>query len=157
MRAQAKAGRGCKRCGVLSHLASKTCEALCHSIPRCSVCHVGPVYAEGLCFECQGDAPRLDGMEGGMAQWITGDRLTADDRRDVLARFVYRMTFEARRQWPEAERQMLAGGWRMETLTDAQWLSSTTFAVRKDGRLDRRINHCSAGYQTNGKRAPEAR
>ena len=77
-------------------------------------------------------------------EWASGTELSAEDRRHVLAAFCHRMTVEAARQWPEHSRRMLAGGYRMRPFTDAQWLAFTRFAVRRNGRLDRRARHCSS-------------
>ena len=75
-------------------------------------------------------------------QELRGSELHPDDKRHVLASFIHRMTVETCRQWPEFAREMRARGYRMPDRTDSEWLESTFFRVRKDGRLDRRVRHC---------------
>jgi hypothetical protein len=73
----------------------------------------------------------------------TGNQLHPDDRAHVLRAYVHRMTAEAQQQWPEHAAYMKANGWRMPTTSDAEWLKQTRFAVRRDGRLDKRYQHCN--------------
>ena len=71
-----------------------------------------------------------------------GTDLKPEARRQVLDRFVYRMTNESIARWPEAARQMRVGGFRMPILTDAEWLARTEFATRKDGLLSNAVRYC---------------
>lgn len=77
---------------------------------------------------------------------VTGDQLHADDRRAVLAQYLYRMTVEAQRQWPEVAHSMRENGWRMPDRTDAEWLAATQFHVRRNGRLDARYSFCETSW-----------
>lgn len=76
-----------------------------------------------------------------------GSELSPEDRSHVLAAFVHRMTVEARRQWPDFARRMIAGGYRMPLKTDAQWLAETRFATDSLGRLDRRVSNCEQEHE----------
>lgn len=72
-----------------------------------------------------------------------GSLLHSGDKETVLNSFTNRMTHESVKRWPEASKRMLAGGFRMSLISDAEWLSSTTFAVRKtDRRLDEKSTYC---------------
>lgn len=78
--------------------------------------------------------------------YILGTELTTIDQQHVLSAFVHRMTTESRRQFPEFTRLMLSDGYRMPEKSDAQWLAETRFAVRADGRLDKRVKACCADH-----------
>ena len=80
-----------------------------------------------------------------------GTELHPDDRREVLEAYLYRMTTEAQKRWPEIARTMRAGGYRMPERSDAEWLAATAFCVRKDGRLHQGVRRC---YTTHSP-APE--
>jgi hypothetical protein len=73
---------------------------------------------------------------------MIGTQLHPEDRRHVLDAYLYRMTFESVRRWPQPARQMYAGGYRLPLISDAAWLACTSFRTTKRGRLDRRVNHC---------------
>lgn len=75
-------------------------------------------------------------------QTRTGKELHPADKRHVLAAYVYRMTHESVRRWPDAARTMREGGFRLPLLSDDEWLAVTEFRVRQDGRLDRRAKFC---------------
>lgn len=77
---------------------------------------------------------------------LIGTALHPDDKQHVLRAYVHRMTTETRAQFPDFTRYMLAGGYRMTERSDAQWLASTYFRVRTDGRLDKRARHCRTTY-----------
>jgi hypothetical protein len=77
-----------------------------------------------------------------MSQQVSGARLRSEVRQEALDRFIYRMTVESVRRWPEAARQMYAGGFRLPLITDLEWLERTTFTVRKDGRLNNAVHCC---------------
>jgi hypothetical protein len=68
-----------------------------------------------------------------------GTELHPDDRAQVLRQYVYRWTTDN----PQRS-QAWAGRVppRVRLLTDAEWLACTSFAVRKNGRLDRRARSC---------------
>lgn len=71
-----------------------------------------------------------------------GTLLHPSDRSHVLSSFIYRMTHESVKRWPEATMQMRDGGFRMSLISDEEWLASTRFAIRRDGRLDERSKRC---------------
>jgi len=75
-------------------------------------------------------------------RYIYGNDLHPDDRAAVLDRYVYRMTVESVQRWPDVALYMHRSGYRMPARTDAEWLLNTRFAVRRDGRLDRRARGC---------------
>ena len=77
---------------------------------------------------------------------IVGTLLSPEDQAYVLNAYVHRMTDESIARFPDFARRMRAGGYRMPARTDAQWLASTYFAVRKDARLDRRVSHCETKH-----------
>jgi hypothetical protein len=73
----------------------------------------------------------------------TGGRLHPDDRRYVLAAYVHRFTGNHKPAW--ASKPMPNGGsYPLQFADDADWLRNTHFAVRTDGRLDRRAKHCTS-------------
>jgi hypothetical protein len=103
---------------------------------------------------------------------IHGSRLTADQRRDVLARFVHRHTHENSRQSYGgrcvlcAQRpggnteiiipagQQAAGEVRkmwhehhIPAVSDVEWLADHAFYIRADGRLSERHRHCEPAYR----------
>jgi hypothetical protein len=73
---------------------------------------------------------------------LSGNELHPDDRKHVLDGWPYRMTVEARQRWPDATAYLLKHGYRMPLQTDAEWLATTDFVVRKDDRLDKRVRYC---------------
>lgn len=79
-----------------------------------------------------------------MAHTVSGLRLPPADQRHVLNAFIYRMTEESVKRWPEAARQMWAGGYRLPIISDQAWLACTLFWVKNDGRLDRRCRYCQS-------------
>lgn len=70
-----------------------------------------------------------------------GTELHPDDQRHVLSTYVHRHTGEHKPAWAKAE-------WKdgkpypVQFKDDAEWLANTRFAVKKDGRLNMRVNHC---------------
>lgn len=70
-----------------------------------------------------------------------GHELCADDQRYVLSAYVHRFTGDHKPAWANAE-------WKdgkpypMQFASDREWLENTRFAVRRDGRLDRRVKYC---------------
>ncbi len=69
------------------------------------------------------------------------------DRKYVLNAYVHRMTVENARRHREYAYGQLRGGFRMSVLTDEQWLASTLFVTRKDGRLDTRVHSCENNHR----------
>lgn len=61
-----------------------------------------------------------------------GDQLHADDRAYVLSAYIGRHTAQKRAYWAKPNTPV-------HFMNDSEWLSNTWFAVRKDGRLDRRV------------------
>jgi hypothetical protein len=76
--------------------------------------------------------------------WASGTQLHPADREQVLRSYMYRMTIENVRRNPQATATMLKGGYRAGLVSDATWLANTRFAVRKNGRLDQRSQHCES-------------
>lgn len=79
--------------------------------------------------------------------WIRGDKLPERLRSAVLRAYVYRMTHEARRAFPEATAQMLRGGYRLDPVSDADWLASKAFYVTRRGELSARHRFCISAEQ----------
>lgn len=73
---------------------------------------------------------------------ILGTQLHPADRDYVLSAYTYRGTVENFGRNPAQAKRMRDGGFRMPLISDAEWLASTRFAVKKDGRLDHRVNSC---------------
>lgn len=70
-----------------------------------------------------------------------GSDLHPADRAHVLRAYVHRFTGDHRPAWA---RKPLPNGEPapVQFASDADWLEHTTFAVRKDGRLDHRVRSC---------------
>lgn len=76
-----------------------------------------------------------------MPQTQNGTGLHPDDRRHVLAAFTHRHTGDHKPTW--ARNPMPNGqAYPVQFKDDADWLYNTEFYVRRDGRLDRRFDHC---------------
>ena len=75
---------------------------------------------------------------------LNGNQLRPEDQQAVLNSYPYRMTHESVVRWPEARRVMESGGFRLALISDQEWLECSRFAVRKDGRLDRRVRFCES-------------
>ena len=71
---------------------------------------------------------------------IPGNQLTAEDQKYVLAAYTYRFTGDHTPTW--AVKYKNEPTYPVQFKDDADWLANTTFAVRKNGRLDRRSHHC---------------
>lgn len=74
---------------------------------------------------------------------LRGNQLHPDDRKHVLAAFIYRQTFENQRA---NQADVKRAGSRLPLITDEQWLRITEFPVRKDGRLDSRVHYCETHH-----------
>lgn len=74
---------------------------------------------------------------------MRGVDLCPEDRAEVLAKYVYRVTVENELMRPEAVRQTRS---RMKRLSDAEWLMYTEFEVNEDGRLKRGARFCRTVY-----------
>ena len=72
-----------------------------------------------------------------MRRRTLGTLLHSADKAEVLAAYVYRNTVENRKVNEKAVQQAWSGK-APEPVTDAEWLATHTFAVKKDGRLDSR-------------------
>lgn len=81
-----------------------------------------------------------------MTRRTLGSLLHSADKAYVLSAFPYRMTHESVKQWPGVTEQMRKGGFRYSLISDDQWLSSTTFAVKKDGGLWLGRTHCEHDF-----------
>lgn len=72
---------------------------------------------------------------------VPGSELTQEDQRHVLSTYVHRFTRTNKPAWARAE-------WKdgkpypLQFASDKEWLRHTEFAVRNDGRLDKRHNSC---------------
>lgn len=101
---------------------------------------------------------------------ITGDKLSADTRREVLARFVHRWTHENARQThggkcpgceqsgnfprhaaPKGQigRQFTREEWHAHhtpLVSDAEWLATHAFHVTQSGRLSNRHSFAEPAY-----------
>jgi hypothetical protein len=85
----------------------------------------------------------------GIAQepdWRFGSELSPAVQRDALAVFVNRYTRTHRPPWTRgADPTKFPGGvYPLQFDSDADWLAHTMFAVRKDGKLDKRVRHCES-------------
>lgn len=68
-----------------------------------------------------------------------GSLLHPADKEHVLNAFHYRMTYESVARFPSATIK----DYRLTLISDAEWLSSTTFRVRKsDRRLHLGLKYC---------------
>lgn len=79
---------------------------------------------------------------------ILGTELHLDDRKYVLAAYVHRMTVKNYRANRAYFERQFARGFRCAPITDAEWLATTRFAVRRNGRLDGRVRSCYSGQYT---------
>lgn len=75
--------------------------------------------------------------------WVRGSELPERLRVAVLNRYVYRMTVESIRRWPEAAKTMRDGGYAMPPISDEQWLSEKAFYVTRNGELSERHRYCT--------------
>ena len=73
-----------------------------------------------------------------------GTDLRPDVRKEVLNAYGFRWTvdnYTRAVKWYDS-----LGMPQMELQTDEQWLAEHAFYTRKDGKLDRRYNHCVPAY-----------
>jgi len=76
-----------------------------------------------------------------MTTFTKGIDLTPDDQRHVLTSYTHRFTKEHRPKWATKE-------WKdgkpypVQFEDDQDWLANTSFATRKNGRLDHRFSEC---------------
>lgn len=77
--------------------------------------------------------------------WVFGDMLHPEDKKHVLNAYVYRMTFENIERHPRIAQYMWTNGYRLELIHDTEWLKKSRFAVRRDGRLDKRYRYINRG------------
>lgn len=78
---------------------------------------------------------------------IRGDRLKPETRAEVLRAYGYRWTHE------NETRARLWFGARVPTaplVSDAEWLRTHAFSVRKDGKLNQRARFCFPAYMADG-------
>lgn len=75
--------------------------------------------------------------------WVAGTRLTPRDQQHVLVAFVHRFT---KTHVPAWAKTALPDGrrYKPQFRDDADWLAHTRFAVRKNGALDMRAEHCES-------------
>lgn len=74
-------------------------------------------------------------------RWATGDKLCVQDQLYVLNRWTNRYTGQHTPQWVLQARKF-GRQYSVHFDSDDQWLQSSAFRVRKDGRLDKRYNKC---------------
>jgi hypothetical protein len=72
---------------------------------------------------------------------LKGNQLHPDDVRHVLASYVHRYTMTHRPAWANREDSKNC---LPQFKDDADWLANTEFAVKKDGRLDKRVKSCTS-------------
>jgi hypothetical protein len=72
-----------------------------------------------------------------------GHELHPSDQAHVLARYVHRFTREHKPAWAR-ELRFNGHPYPVQFASDQEWLENTRFAVRKDGRLDRRARFCQS-------------
>jgi len=70
-----------------------------------------------------------------------GSDLSHEDQKRVLARYVQRYTKEHKPEWANELRDN-GEAYPVQFEDDTDWLKHTYFTVRKDGRLDARVNFC---------------
>lgn len=70
-------------------------------------------------------------------QRANGSALTNEDRAFVLRAYVHRFTRQHRPAWAHSN-----PNYKPQFADDNDWLANTEFAVRKNGRLDRRYKGC---------------
>lgn len=76
-----------------------------------------------------------------LENFVRGTDLHPEDQKHVLAAYIYRYTREYVPAWatkPNGET------YPVQFASDADWLANTTFAVKTDGRLDKRVNRCES-------------
>lgn len=73
-----------------------------------------------------------------MNKFALGTSLTLSDRQHVLGAYCGRITGQHRPEWA------INTPYPLQFKDDSEWLSSTRFHVRKNGRLDHRFNTCES-------------
>ncbi len=74
----------------------------------------------------------------------TGNQLHTDDQRYVLSAFVHRFTAQHRPNWANKTIPNRPNYPAVQFASDAEWLANTRFAVRNNGRLDKRAHYCES-------------
>lgn len=74
---------------------------------------------------------------------LRGKDLHPDDKAYVLAGYVHRFTGDHFPQWARDPRPD-GSAYPVQFANDADWLANTWFRARKNGRLDRRVQHCDS-------------
>ncbi len=80
---------------------------------------------------------------GQLRRMARGDELTPEDRRNVLAFYLFRYTRDHVPAWVRNPRRE-GTTHPVQFDSDADWLAHTWFAVRADGRLDGRYRLCDS-------------
>lgn len=83
-------------------------------------------------------------------KFLLGSELCAEDQAEVLRAYVHRYTGDHKPRWAQPKEDVpgiVKWGasekpYPLQFASDAEWLANTRFAVRKNGRLDRRAKHC---------------
>ncbi len=74
--------------------------------------------------------------------FMLGTELCEEDQKQVLDAFIYRMTHESVRRFPEATKVMYEGGYRLPLISDLEWLECTKFRVTGAKRLHKLAKYC---------------
>ena len=80
-------------------------------------------------------------------KWETGNNLCTEDQKYVLSAYCHRFTKEHKPAWANTPREN-GQPYRPQYKTDAEWLASTTFRVKANGRVDRHARYCESNNPT---------
>lgn len=75
--------------------------------------------------------------------YVKGTNLCATDIVHVLRAFVHRFTRDFKPSWAMKPRPD-GTPYKPQFASDGDWLANTQFAIRRDGRLDRRVSACQS-------------
>ena len=78
---------------------------------------------------------------------LTGDKLSRDDQRYVLAVYVHRFTGDHTPKWAK-ELSPNDGAYAVQYASDQEWLERTQFTITQSGKLDHRIRRCLSNNPT---------
>ena len=80
-------------------------------------------------------------MPSRSVRMVKGSTLAPEVQRQCLARFVHRFTREHVPAWAREPRPD-GQPYKVQFASDAEWLAHTSFAVTRDGSLDKRVASC---------------
>jgi len=72
-----------------------------------------------------------------------GSELCYADQQQVLRSYIHRYTREHIPNWAKGDKHY-PKGYPLQFNSDQEWLKNTRFAVKKNGRLDRRFKFCES-------------